>query len=195
MENKYNTKQIQILEKGKELFWKYGLKRVSIEEICREAGISKMTFYKYFPNKNELAFTILDEIFDESIRKIRSMGEEHSNPEETLEKILHLKFEGTLGISEEFMKDIYASPAAPMQEYINNKTTEVLNEVILLYEKGKEDGWVRKDLNVPLMLYFTWKSIEVVTKDDIPPFFKNPQDMIMELTRLFIYGIAPHHKK
>jgi len=27
---------------------------VSVEELCREAGASKMTFYKYFANKAEL---------------------------------------------------------------------------------------------------------------------------------------------
>jgi hypothetical protein len=36
---------------------------VSVEELCREAGASKMTFYKYFANKAEL-------IRDESWNKV-----------------------------------------------------------------------------------------------------------------------------
>ena len=52
-------KQDQIIQAGRHLFWKYGMKRVSIEEICREAGVSKMTFYKYFANKTALALYIL----------------------------------------------------------------------------------------------------------------------------------------
>ena len=51
MSNMSNPKREQILKTGKELFWKFGFKRVTIEEICKEAGISKMTYYKYFTNK------------------------------------------------------------------------------------------------------------------------------------------------
>jgi hypothetical protein len=36
---------------------------VSVEELCREAGASKVTFYKYFANKAEL-------IRDESWNKV-----------------------------------------------------------------------------------------------------------------------------
>ncbi|MBN1927463.1 MAG: helix-turn-helix transcriptional regulator, partial [Prolixibacteraceae bacterium] len=45
----------QILQSAKKLFWKYGIRKVSIDEICREAGVSRMTFYRLFKNKIELA--------------------------------------------------------------------------------------------------------------------------------------------
>jgi AcrR family transcriptional regulator len=52
---KNNKKFQSTVNKAKELFWKYGIKKVSIEEICAEAPVSKMTFYKFFKNKNDLA--------------------------------------------------------------------------------------------------------------------------------------------
>jgi len=193
MLDKYSPKQEQILGKGRELFWKHGFRRVSIEELCREAGVSKMTFYKYFPNKMELGKAILDLIFEESMQKIRSVGLEHRSTEETLEKIMKLKFEGSLGISEEFIKDLYSDPTSPLREYMEKKTPELFGEVVALYEMGKQDGWVRKDLNIPFLIHFTRKSMDVISQEEVAPYFKNPQDMVMELTRLFIYGIAPHH--
>ncbi|RKY44359.1 MAG: TetR/AcrR family transcriptional regulator, partial [Candidatus Neomarinimicrobiota bacterium] len=36
----------KIVETGKKLFYRYGIKKVSVEEICKEAGVSKATFYK-----------------------------------------------------------------------------------------------------------------------------------------------------
>jgi len=47
MNRSENQKYNQIIDTSKKLFWKYGIKRVTIEEICREAGVSKMTFYKH----------------------------------------------------------------------------------------------------------------------------------------------------
>lgn len=53
-----NKKYKALLEAGKKLFCKHGFRRVTIDEICREAGASKMTFYKWFDNKTEFAKTI-----------------------------------------------------------------------------------------------------------------------------------------
>ena len=69
MDIKYNPKQKQILETSKELFWKFGFKRVTIEEICKEAGVSKMTFYKYYPNKIELVKGLMKRVLSESLAK------------------------------------------------------------------------------------------------------------------------------
>ena len=65
-----NTKYNDICREGRKIIWKHGIKRVSIEEICREAGVSKMTFYKYFPNKLELVKSLFDILFDENHEKL-----------------------------------------------------------------------------------------------------------------------------
>ena len=43
-----------IVEKAKELFCKYGIKSVSMDDICKELGISKKTLYHYFDQKDDL---------------------------------------------------------------------------------------------------------------------------------------------
>lgn len=192
MKTTSNPKRIQILATGKELFWKFGFKRVSIEEICREAGVSKMTFYKFFPNKVELAKTVLDNVFDDIIKKIKRLSEEHETPEKTLRKILQLKAEGTRDISEEFIKDLYANPDAGIKVYMEEKTTEMFKEIISFYEKGKEKGWIRKDLNIPFFLAFTRKITTLIYEEEMLSFFGSSQELIMEITNLFIYGISPH---
>jgi AcrR family transcriptional regulator len=68
MESIDDQKLREILIAAKELFWKHGFKRVSIEEVCREANVSKMTFYKHFKNKIELIKYLLNFIFDISVK-------------------------------------------------------------------------------------------------------------------------------
>ena len=151
-----------------------------------------MTFYKFFPNKLELAKTILDEVFDESILKIKRISDEHESTEKTLRKIMQLKSEGTRNISEEFIKDLYASPDAEMRSYMEAKINSMFSEIMRVYEKGKEDGWIRKDLNIPFFLTLTRKMIPIYSDDEILHFFDSSQEMIMEITRLFVYGVSPH---
>lgn len=192
METTSNPKRKQILASGKELFWKFGFKRVSIEEICRAAGVSKMTFYKFFPNKLELAKTILDEILDESIQEVRRISDEHESTAKTLRKIMQMKSKGSRDISEEFIKDLYASPDTGLKIFIEEKTNSMFAEVARIYEKGKEDGWIRKDLNIPFFMTFTLKLIPIYSDDEILHFFESSQELIMEITNLFVYGVSPH---
>jgi len=187
-----NPKRTQIIDTGKELFWKFGFKRVTIEEIAREAGVSKMTFYKYFPKKTELAIVVLDEVFETSMEKVRKLHDEHISPAETLNKILHLKSEGTRDISEEFIKDLYSYPEGELKAYMEKKMQIMLAEITNVYEKGKEDGWVRKDLNIPFLMLFTQKIIDLFKEDDMLHYFDSSQDLVMEITNLIVYGISPH---
>ena len=43
-----------------ELFFRLGIRSVSIDDICRELGMSKKTFYVYFESKDELIAQMLD---------------------------------------------------------------------------------------------------------------------------------------
>ena len=47
-------KKDQIIEAARLLFHKYGFKKVSMDEIARESGVTKKTIYSYFSSKEDL---------------------------------------------------------------------------------------------------------------------------------------------
>jgi TetR/AcrR family transcriptional regulator, cholesterol catabolism regulator len=52
--------QINILERVRELFYKYGVRSVSMDDICRDINISKNKLYQFFSSKNELVEKLLE---------------------------------------------------------------------------------------------------------------------------------------
>ena len=48
-----------IIKTAGELFFRLGIRSVSIDDICRELGMSKKTFYVYFASKDELIEQLL----------------------------------------------------------------------------------------------------------------------------------------
>ena len=46
--------KVHIIRTAGELFFRLGIRSVSIDDICRELGMSKKTFYVYFASKDEL---------------------------------------------------------------------------------------------------------------------------------------------
>ena len=62
-------KEEQILNAAKKLFTNYGFKKVSMDEIASEAGVTKKTVYTYFSSKEEiLKYCIKEEL--QNMRKI-----------------------------------------------------------------------------------------------------------------------------
>ena len=54
----------QLIDKGRALFERHGLRKTTVEEITKAAGISKGAFYKFFVSKEELYMQILEDLED-----------------------------------------------------------------------------------------------------------------------------------
>ena len=62
LEDRQSKKHHALLNTARKLFVAHGIKRVTVEEICRTADTSKMTFYRFFRNKDEIAKAVIDRI-------------------------------------------------------------------------------------------------------------------------------------
>lgn len=50
----------KLIEAGRDLFSKFGLKKTGIKDITKAVGISQGSFYSFYSSKEELYFTILE---------------------------------------------------------------------------------------------------------------------------------------
>jgi AcrR family transcriptional regulator len=187
-----SKKYRDILAHSKKLFWKFGLKRVTVEELCHEAGVSKMTFYKYFSNKNELVLEILRRMFDENMEKFKDFMDADIPFEEKMKIQIQFKLEGTNDISEEFIKDVYGDSESEIQRYWHSRADEMIGEVVEYYRSAQEKGWLRRDLKIEFIIYIINKFFDFVKDDQLIAQYKTMQDLIMEINKFFLYGILPH---
>ena len=187
-----NTKYIDIVKTAHKLFWKHGISRVTIEEVCRKANVSKMTFYKFFPNKIELGKKVIDDIMDENIQKYREIMNEDISFEQKVKKQLQLKFEGTREISPELINDIYSNTKLDLHNYWQHRANEITQEVMGDYRHAQEEGWIRKDLKIEFIFYASSKMAEFMADEHLRGMYDSMQDLIMEIANLFFYGIFPH---
>ena len=101
-----SKKRHRIVETATELFTRYGFRRVTIEEICRSAGASKMTFYKYFRNKMDLLRSIWDGWLDDGYRRLDEIDAMEIPFREKLERIVEFKMEMLVAMSPAFIDEI-----------------------------------------------------------------------------------------
>ncbi len=190
-----NLKVRQIREAGKDLFWKFGIRRVTIEEICRKAKVSKVTFYKYFENKNDLAMHLLDTIYDESLRVYRELMKSDIPFEEKVRETIRMKMEETQEVSSEMIDDILGNPDEEIKKYYEGISTTILQEVVHWYAEAQKKGEVRQDIKVEFMMFFMSHMLELANDERLLRMYGNSRDVIMELLNFFFYGILPRTEK
>jgi AcrR family transcriptional regulator len=185
----YNPKREQILKTGKDLFWKYGFKRVTIEEVCKEAGVSKMTYYKFFPNKIELVKILMNDILRVSMDKYKLiMASDIPYPEKVV-GMIHLKKDQIEHMSSEFFKDYVQSDDPELISYLQQLSGESMQMFTDDFRKAQENGDIRKDLKIEFIMYIMNHLVEMAQNDALINMYDEPQDLVMEITNFLFYGI------
>lgn len=187
-----SKKQLELLKIARELFWKHGFKRVSIEEICQKASVSKMTFYRFYSNKIELAKSVYDEEVEKGLQSFKAILAEDIAPAEQIRKILSMKLKGTNGVSQEFINDFYASPELGLKDYIEEKTHLIWERVLNEFNQAQQNGLFRKDFKPEFFLNLSPYLTNMLSDEKLLKLYETPQELIMEIANFCVYGIAPH---
>lgn len=190
MKSKRNSKSYQaIILAAKNLFWKFGVKRVTVEEICKEAAVSKMTFYRLFSNKNEVAQEMLEQIFKKALIDYRAIMNQEIPYYKKIEQIILMKHQSSNDISEEFVKDVYQNDDSGLKTLMMEYTLQVTAEIMNDMKNAQENGWIRKDIKLEFILYSLNKLQQQISDEHFLSMFENAQEAIMQVTNFFFYGI------
>ncbi|MDD4059017.1 MAG: TetR/AcrR family transcriptional regulator [Bacteroidales bacterium] len=180
-----------LIEVGHELFWKFGFKKVTVEDVCKKAGVSKMSFYRYFGNKTDLAKRVLDKVLSEGIEKFRIILTDDDTIANKMHRFIALKMEGTNDISKEFVEDLYTDIGSEIQLYMAQRSTEAWVSVMEEFRAAQSRGVFRSDFKPEILFAMSKDIAEIVTNPALNSLYANTQEVIVEWVNLITFGIAP----
>ncbi len=187
-----NTKKIQILETGEMLFNKYGVRRVTVEEICKTAGVSKMTFYKYFHNKVDLAKCIIQNLTDEAEQHFNKTMRLAIPFTEKVHLIIEQKIKNNERIGEEFYGDL--TGAVPeLLDFLQEIGHQVYKRMLEIFKEAQERGDIRKEIPMEFILYSLNSLLDKINDPQLASIFKDRKEMIEIMVENFFFGIAEKH--
>jgi len=184
-----SPKMVHLVEKAKELFFRYGIKRVSIEEICRESEVSKMTFYRYFPSKTAIAKHVLESIYGEGRERINSILAMDVPFEERLKKVLVTKMEYTDEYSREFIKDLMTGSEPELKKYIEQETKNFLDKLRKIFLDAQKNGEIRSDIKVDFVIYMMNVMREVFKDENLQKLYPDFASLMKDAFNFFYYGV------
>jgi AcrR family transcriptional regulator len=149
-----NSDLKKILLKVRELYLKYGIKSITMDDVAHELGISKKTLYQFVTDKDDLVgkfidyeielrqeeiyrcfkirFNAIEELFEISIFMNKMMREQNPATEHDLKKYYPHHFQKTL----------------------KSRRERMYNYILLNLKKGKAEGLYREDLEEEIIVKF-----------------------------------------
>jgi AcrR family transcriptional regulator len=177
---KGSKKRAQIIRTAANLFSRFGARRVTVEEVCREAQVSKMTFYKYFPNKKELVRTIRDDWVEEGFRKFDEIKALSIPYPEKINLMTRWKVEFTARVNAEFIRELVS-----IDEVMDTVKRRYLNNIV----QAQKEGEIRSDIHPEFLWMVTEKLYELVKEGTWKTVFSDLSQFQEQGRVLFFYGL------
>jgi AcrR family transcriptional regulator len=184
--------KIEIIEQtARELFWKHGFKKVSIDEICKKAQVSRKTFYTYYPNKNALVIRIMKLITDSIFSDSQAVVDSEASFSEKIDRLLKIKYLANKNFSIEFATDFFHPDSTEILKFFNELTQKSLAFTRNFYEQAQQKGEMNPNLNIDFVMWMMQKQLEIITSDEALKMFADAEIMTKQLSQLMIYGVMP----
>jgi AcrR family transcriptional regulator len=136
-----------ILEKVRDLYIRYGIKSVTMDDVARELGISKKTLYQHVADKNELVSKVFDLEIDDNVKQYEGCFNLDSNAIDQLfdvHKWLMRRVKLYSPVSDYDLKKYFPDIFRKINKV---KKEKVFNFILTNMKKGKEEGLYREDLD------------------------------------------------
>lgn len=184
-----SAKQSRLIDTAMDLFLKFGFKRVTVEEICQTAGVSKMTFYKHFKNKKQLMVHLLDLMAENQMKQYRDIMRSSRAYPEKVREIIRMKQEMTEMMSQELFNDLYKNAPPEITRHLHKIGTDLLSVVRDDFIQAQEEGHIRPDISPDFILYFMNHMIDMASDEHLIRMYDSHKALINEMIRFFFYGI------
>jgi AcrR family transcriptional regulator len=186
-----NKKAEKIIQQVSQLYLKYGIKSVTMDDVARELGVSKKTLYEHFDDKEDLVKKFIRYNIENIEQKFVDATSKKFNAIDTLIEISRM--------ITSFLGEFNPSISYDLQKYypgiwkmiIDYKKESVFVNVKENLQKGMNEGLYREDLipdiiakiyvsRIEASMDFNFKSATDIT----------PSTLYVELLKYHVRGIA-----
>jgi AcrR family transcriptional regulator len=146
-----NERFQELYEPIKELFYSYGLKNLSMDELSHKLGISKKTLYTFVKNKEELVEKIF--MYDEAnvMRTKKKVHDEHINAIEKLLRISQFIYAEIKRINPRIRYEMEKYFNSTFEAYKEKKRKFVYEGMKANMKQGIAEKLYREDINIDLV--------------------------------------------
>lgn len=181
----------RIKQKADELFRRYGIKSITMDEIASQLGVSKKTIYQSFADKNQLVDEVIMEMLAnnkvnccKSIDNAENAVHEVFLTMESMEKMF-------MNLNPAFVFDIERGNPATYKKFLDFKYDFIFGIIKKNILRGKQEELYRENINEDMVAKFRIETMMMPFKGEIFPRNQFPlMTLHQELIEYHLYAMV-----
>jgi AcrR family transcriptional regulator len=180
-----------ILNGAFELYKRYGIKSITMDEVARHLSMSKKTIYQYFEDKDALVLEIVQQetkTWDSKLEEIRFSTQDVIEEMQKTSDYMRVKLSQ---MNPSMMFDMKKYHPKAWVVFESHKKSHILDCIKSSIERGITEGFFRADLNIEILAILRSEQISLsfdITLFDTEKY--NLVDVNATLFEHFLYGIC-----
>jgi AcrR family transcriptional regulator len=181
----------KILKGAEDLFTRYGVRSISMDDIARHLSVSKKTLYQHFADKEDIVTMTCKAHLERNNKEFDLV---RGNAKNAIEELANLSV-----CLKRNMEDMNPSLLFDLQKYhpkawgvwLEHKNVTIRESVVRNLKQGIEEGYYRPEVNPQIIAAMRLELVQLAFNEEAFPRerFKLPE-VQMELFDHFVYGIV-----
>jgi len=180
----------RILEKGTQLFFRYGVKSVTMDAIAADLGISKKTIYQHFPDKDSMVLEVVQGFIEQDSLKWDELDRLYSNVIEKMFKSFDMVKDMITQMNPRLLFEIQKYFPKAYQLFKDHGEKCIHKNLIADFKKGAQFGYFRSDVDFELLARLRMAEVDLAFNPDFYPNNKlSLYETQLTLMDIFMRGI------
>ncbi len=185
-----------VIAEASELFSKYGIRSVTMEDLSRSLGISKKTIYNFVDNKKDLVDKAIEAFLIDECKICDQISEKNHNAIEEMVEIGNYVSQHLSSLNSSLVYDLKKYYRNSWQRVERHRLNYVYSKIKQNIEKGKAQGLYRSTLNASLVAkFYINQSHQLISEESFPASQYDLVKVYWEYLRYHFNGICSQSGK
>lgn len=191
MELKNVEMETRILEKARELFFFFGVKSITMDDISKHLGISKKTLYTYYKDKSELVHLIMGNLLVKHTEEMLRLKDTTKN---AVEEVV-LNSQALYSVFKDIKPNVFFEIEKYFPElanqFLDHRHSCMLKLIKNNLKRGKTEGLYREDLEIDFTAQLRLNQlVSAFDEKAYSPIEFSIQKIINKVTTFYLNGIC-----
>lgn len=181
----------KILRGAEELFMRFGIRSVSMDDLARHLGVSKKTLYQHVPDKDELVLMVARSHMEKNKALTETIRKEAKNPIEELARISSCIRSAMESLNPSLLFDLQKFHQRAWNAWLDFKRGYLRESIVRLLQQGMDQGYIREDIDPEVMASMRIEMVQLAFNSEL---FSGNRFSLSELQEQlydhFVYGLV-----
>ncbi len=181
----------RIKQKADELFKRYGIRSITMDEIANQLGISKKTIYQLFSDKDELVDEVITELLAYNRNCCNNLKAKASNAIQEVFFSMEMLEEMFENMNPTILYDLERNHPQTFKKFQQHKYSYLLEIIKQNLQKGKNEELYREDINIEVAGKVRLETMMLPFNQNVFPKSKfNLVELEKQLIEYYLFSIA-----